>query len=334
VGDLIVDRLGELAALGAALCWVFTSLAFAAAGRRVGPTAVNLIRILLALIVLAAIHRVMFGRWVPPVDRDGLWYLAASGVIGLSIGDQLLFSALVDVGPRISTLLMTLAPPVAALLAWPLLDEKLGAVAIVGIAVTLAGIAWVVIERPAGASRTAHHHRVRGVLFAAGAGVCQAVGIVLAKIGIGHTRVTVDLHLDPLQATLTRMAFAALGIAVLTVILRAVTGGRRLDASIQVSPEIEHLPGPPPPRRPRSVWPSAMGFIVIGATFGPVLGVSCSLIADDRAEAGIAATLMAMTPVFILPFAVWFERERLSWRAVIGAAVAVTGVSILALTNG
>ena len=60
------------------------------------------------------------------------------------------------------------------------------------------------------------------------------------------------------------------------------------------------------------------------------LVVAASHVAVDRAQAGIAATLMAMTPVFVLPFAAWVEKERISWRAGIGALVAVAGVALLA----
>ena len=76
------------------------------------------------------------------------WCLGASGVIGLTIGDQFLYRALVDAGPRISTLVMTVAPALlTALLAWPVLDEPLTWLAIIGMLLTLGGIAWVVVER-------------------------------------------------------------------------------------------------------------------------------------------------------------------------------------------
>ena len=317
------------------MCWVFTSLAFAAAGRRIGATAVNFTRLFLALAVLVCINRMLFGQFMPPIGAASLWLLALSGLIGLAIGDQLLFTALVDVGPRMSTLLMTLAPPVAALLAWPLLDEPLGWVPVGGIAVTLAGIIWVVLERPAGARevRAAYPHRVRGMVFASVAGVCQAVGLILSKLGMGHVPGAGMEHVDPWTATMYRMVFAAGGITVLVVVLRLVRSNRSVDAAIEISPEAEHLP-PPVTRARRRGIAFAFLMVCVGVTFGPVLGVWNSMVAVDRAEAGIAATLMAMTPVFILPFAVWFEKERISWRAAIGAMIAVAGVAILALANG
>ena len=143
-GENSGSLVGELAAIGTAWCWVFTSLTFAAAGRRMGATAVNLLRLFLAVGLLGLIHLVLHGTVLPDVDQTGLIYLLISGVIGLAIGDQLLFTALVDIGPRFSTLLMTLAPPVAAVLAWPILDEPLGMMATLGMVITIGGIVWVV----------------------------------------------------------------------------------------------------------------------------------------------------------------------------------------------
>ncbi len=337
---LISENLGELAALGAAMCWVFTSLAFAAAGRRVGPTWVNLLRMIAALIVLAVVHRFAFGLWLPEVDPTVWFWLGLSGLIGLAIGDQLLFTALVDVGPRLSTLLMTLAPPVTAILAWPVLDEPLTWLAILGITITVAGVAWVALERPENpAVRRTRHHRPeprygRGIAFGALAGVGQAVGVVLAKKAMLHAQAH-GLALDPWSVTLLRMIFGVIGIVVFVLVLRVMKRGgdarssrAAMDESMAVSPESERLPEPRTTFF-QSVWPFALFMIAIGVVFGPVGGVWLSMVSVERTEAGVAATLMAMTPVFILPFAKWLEKERISWRAVLGALIALTGVAFL-----
>jgi drug/metabolite transporter (DMT)-like permease len=324
--------LGELAALGAALCWVFTSLAFAAAGRRLGSTAVNLIRIYLALIALFIIHRLVLGAWLPAVDARALHLLVWSGIIGLAIGDQFLFTAFVDVGPRISLLLMTIAPPTAAIIAWPALGETLGPVEMLGIAITMAGVAWVILERRDPARRSAAHgpHRIRGFIFAGLGGVCQAIGLVLSKMGMGHTAEGDALAVDPWAATLVRMAAAAVGIAILAPAIMLVKRRNGAKPIIDISPETEHLPAPPAGAQ-RSLG-FAMVMVLIGVTFGPVVGVWCSMVAVDLALTGVAATLMAITPVLILPFAVVVEKEHISWRAVLGAIIAVAGVALLTTT--
>ncbi|MCZ6835307.1 MAG: DMT family transporter [Planctomycetota bacterium] len=333
MGELIPyiqTRTGEIAAIGTALCWVLTSLTFAAAGRRIGSVAVNLIRTLLALVILLIVHRMVFGLWIPELDSKSVIYLACSGVIGLAIGDQFFFTALVDIGSRMTTILSTLAPPVAALLAWPILDEPLGWLAILGIAVTILGIAWVVVERPEGSQTIEHLHRIRGTIFGVLAGICQAVGLILAKLGMGHTRTDVVELVNPWTVTLVRMAFASIGICILAGGVFLFQKRRQSQDTMAISSESEHLPPSRHEVDRATLRRQALAFVLMGTIFGPVVGVWLSMVAVDQTSAGIAATLMALSPVFILPFAVWIEKERLSWRAVVGALVAVAGVVLLA----
>jgi drug/metabolite transporter (DMT)-like permease len=285
--------------------------------------------------ILALVHRLAMGTWLPSPDSAGLMYLAVSGLIGFSIGDQLLFVALVDVGPRLTTLLMTLTPPVAATLAWIVLDEPLGLISVSGIIVTLAGIAWVALDRPDATVHKPHPHRVRGLCLGAIAAICQAIGLILSKLGMGHTRLPEIEHLEPWSASLVRVTFGAAGICVLLAIRRAGWSAAASGAptATELGPaadvtELKQLRELPPQK---SEVPQAIALLTIGAVLGPVVGVWFSLVAVDRAEAGIAATLMAMTPVLILPFAFIIERQRISGRAIAGACIAVLGVAILTL---
>lgn len=309
--------LGQGAALAAAGCWVITAMAFAAAGRRIGAAAVNLIRIAAALVILVVIVRVQFGVWIPSIPGRSLGLLLVSGVIGLAIGDQLLFSALVRIGPRLGTLVATtLAPPLAALIAWPILNEHLSPLQIAAMAIILGGIGWVLSDRrtPADDAPTARRGSLTaGLLLAAGGGACQAVGLVMSKLGLGHGSVDVA-SVDPWIATMVRMAAALPAAVVVMMLTRRAIGpeGRR----------------PPLLAADRRI---AVGGLAIGTVFGPVLGVWCSMVAVDHAPAGVAATLMATTPVLILPLAVFVDRERLGVAAVAGALLAVTGVAILSL---
>jgi drug/metabolite transporter (DMT)-like permease len=343
------SHIGEFAAIGAATCWVFSSLTFAGAARRIGPSAVNLLRIILACGLVLLVHRVTVGAWLPAVDRVGAAYLAVSGLIGFAIGDQFLFHAFVDVGSRLTTLLMTLTPPVTAVLALALLREPLDLVSMLGMAMTLAGIAWVAMERPdppaspdppdpdspgqdspnqdspnSKAHRT-HPHRVRGLVFGSIAAVCQACGLILSKIGIGHSRLPVEQFVDTWSASLVRLTAGAISICILAALRRA---GESATARGEIPGASGSVVDIPPHPKPSHV-PRAILLLTIGTVLGPVVGVWCSLMAIDRAPAAIASTLMAMTPVLILPFAAIFERERITWRAVAGAIVAVAGVAVL-----
>ena len=301
---------GSFASIGAALCWVITALVIAAAGRRVGSAVVNVSRLILAVILLAGVHRLVFGDWWPEVTSESIAWLAASGVIGLGIGDQLLFQALVDAGSRMTTLLLTLAPPLAAILAWPVLDEALSIMAILGMTITLGGIAWVVAEQEGDDGR--HPHPRRGVLLGVGAGLAQAVGLILAKLGMAIPDAD-GLSMNPWSATLVRIVFGV-GMAFLLLVML------RLKKPSQSSQ----------PQSERKFTWSVSGLILVGAIFGPVLGVWLSLIGIEKMDTAVAATLMSLSPIFILPFASWVEKERITRRAVVGAIVSVIGVAVLA----
>ena len=302
--------IGSLASIGASLCWVLTALSFAAAGRQVGSAIVNTSRLIMAVIILFLIHRAVLDSWWPQMSWESMAWLAASGIIGLGIGDQLCFQALVDVGSRITTLLLTLAPPITAIMAWPILDETLGIVSVLGMTVTLTGIAWVVSEgRESKEQETdgSERHPRRGIIFASGAGIAQALGLILAKLGMGDHDA-----MDPWSATLMRLIFGT-GTAIL--LLAIIRWSARRGTT---------------PVRQQGRLTIAWLLIVVGAIFGPVLGVWLSLVGIDRIEAGIAATLMSLSPVFIIPFAAWFEKDRVTRRAILGALVSVIGVAILA----
>jgi drug/metabolite transporter (DMT)-like permease len=138
--------IGELAGLGTAVLWVVSTLAFTAASRRIGATKVNLLRTVGAAAVLVGLQVLLERNPLSVGFGAGAW-LAVSGVIGLAIGDQCLFTAYVLVGPRVGSLLMTLAPGLTAILAWLTLGESMSGMAVAGLLVTTAGVGWVSVSR-------------------------------------------------------------------------------------------------------------------------------------------------------------------------------------------
>ena len=117
---------GELAAVITSITYAVNSTLFTVAGRKVGSMVVNRMRLAAACLFLA------FGGWIftgnPwPVDAgwDRWFWLGLSGIVGLVIGDAFLFQAFIWIGPRISMLMMSLAPILAALMAWLFLAERL-----------------------------------------------------------------------------------------------------------------------------------------------------------------------------------------------------------------
>ena len=292
---------GELAGLATALCWTITALAFESAGRRIGSLAVNHIRLVIAFLILTAVCWVHRGLPLPTDATPHAWlWLSVSGLIGFTIGDLCLFRALVVVGSRTATLIMALVPPITALIGWALLDEYMSALDLLGMALTLSGVAIVILERKPGSEGQKRKLPIQGILLGLGGAVGQAVGLVLSKYGMGSY--------DALASVQIRIIAGIIGFSVLFLfigwwpkIFQAVRN------------------------------PSAMKGTALGAFFGPFLGVTFSLLAVKYTETGVAATLMALAPVFIIPPAIFIQKERVSTRAVLGAIVAVTGSALLFL---
>jgi len=66
-----------------------------------------------------------------------------------------------------------------------------------------------------------------------------------------------------------------------------------------------------------------------GALFGPFIGVWLSLVAVQYAYVGIASTLMALPPIFLIPLSWWIFREKISLVAIVGTIIAVIGVALI-----
>jgi len=297
-----MDYLGEIAALLTSVCFSFTAVIFAQASRRIGPLVTNRVRLVIALIYLMIINLILFGQPLPVGAGIERWFwLSLSGIIGLALGDMFLFSAYEHIGPRLGMLLMSLAPVIGALLAWLFFGETLRPGQIAGMALTLSGIAWVVGTRPA---EDSNQPRVdgRGLLFGVLAATGQAVGLVLSKQGM-----TGDF--SPFAGNAIRMSAA---MVVLWLMTFAQRQGQATITAV---------------RRDRS----ALKLIAIGAFIGPVLGVSASLLAVQHAEIGVASTLMALPPVFLLPISYFVFKERVGWQTVAGTLVAMSGVALLFL---
>jgi drug/metabolite transporter (DMT)-like permease len=290
-------HLGQLAALGAAASWAISALLNAAAGRRIGSFALNVIRLVMASVILAATAWVLRGLPLPTDAGAHAWlWLGVSGLVGFTFGDLCQFRAFVLIGPRLTTLIMGLAPPLTALIGWLLLGEVLGLRQLGAMALILAGIAWAILGRGAdGATPTPH---AAGIALAACGALGQGGGLVLSKIGMGAY--------DPLAATQIRILAGLAGFVVMTTVL-----------------------GWWPRLRIAAAHPSGLGYTALGSIFGPSLGVSLSLVAVRHTLAGVAASLMATTPLLIIPLVILLRREKVGLSGIGGAVLVVGGVALL-----
>jgi drug/metabolite transporter (DMT)-like permease len=293
---------GQLAALGTAICWAFSALFFAAAARRMGVLSLNLIRLVIGLAFLSIAAWILRGLPLPTDATPHAWaWLAISGLIGFVFGDLCLFLAYVRIGTRLASLMMALAPLLTALIGWLVLGERLTGRDALGMVLTVAGIGWAVFERnrPSPGAPEPGISLV-GILLGAGGALGQAGGLVLSKLGMGDY--------NPMAATQVRVMAAIVGYA---VILTALRWWPRVAESVRDG--------------------RALGLSTCGAFFGPFLGVTLSLYAVRHTVAGVAASIMALQPVLIIPLVVILHREKVGMGGVLGALVAVAGVALLFL---
>jgi len=295
-----MNLIGELAGLATSVSLSFGSTFFTLAGRRVGSIVLNRIRLLFAIAFLSITHLFVLGIPIPlDADPERWIWLGLSGLVGLVIGDFFLFQAFVWIGPRLSMLMMSLVPVISAIQAWIFLGETISISQLVGIFLTLSGIAWVIMGRNPNKNRKDRNY-ARGILFGVIGAVGQASGLVLAKNGLAG-------EFSPISANLIRMICAAVVLWFITLIqkeakttLQKISNDRR-----------------------------SLLFIMIGAFTGPFLGVSFSMLAIQNTEVGVASTLMALPPVFLLPISYFVFKERYGWGAIAGTVLAIAGVVLI-----
>ncbi len=302
------NLIGETAAILTSCLWTFNSLLFASAGKRIGSFSVNAYRIIIAVGLIAVAHTILLGALLPAATSEQWFWIGMSGIVGLGIGDFGLFAALVIMGPRRSVLVMALSPIFASIGAYLMLGEIVSPLAIVGIVITLAGIAVVILEREEYSEEESISKRLRiwGVFLALIGAIGQGIGLVLAKKGI---YLDLNMVMNPLSAALMRMMMGALFVWVCALVA-----------------------GKLPELRKALKNRKGIKYTAAGAFIGPFIGVTLSMVAVAYTQAGIAQTLMSLMPVLIIPVVWVLYGQRTSWRGILGAVVAVIGVALLFLT--
>lgn len=297
--------IGELAALGTATMWAFSSLFLTIGGQRIGALTANRMRLVFAVLLVGVTHWLTFGQLFPTgAEGYRIFWLGMSAIVGLVIGDTLLFQSLVMVGTRIGVLMFVLGPPFGALLSWLFLGESMAPVELGAMVLVLAGVLWVVLEGQARSAETASARRnyAVGILFGVLAQLCQQANLVMAKQGLAGDYPT-------LSGVMIRMVVGMAAIWLLAIAQR------------EALPTIRRVLGDG----------KAASAVFGGAFAGPFLGVWLSLIAVQSSRIGVASTLMALTPVISLPIVYFAFKEHISFRAILGTLIAMSGVALMVL---
>lgn len=294
-------RVGELAALATAVCWTITAITFEAASRKVGSIPVNIIRLVMAFAIIALFTWIVRGMPFPVDATFHQWFwLAVSGLIGFVIGDLFLFKAFTVIGSRLSLLIMTLVPPIAAFVGWLMMGETLAWIHLGGMALTMSGIGMVILHKRGKKSprgKLPESIPPTGIVFALLGALGQAVGLVLSKYGMQDY--------DAFSATQIRVMAGIIGFAVVIHVFKKWGA-----VGIALNNKI------------------ALWLMLLGAVFGPFLGVTSSLIAVKYTATGIASTIMSISPILILPATYLLYKQQITWKELLGAIISVTGVAL------
>lgn len=298
---MLSSKIGEIAALSTAFCWAIMGLFFESAGKRVGSLAVNFIRLVLGFLFISVFTYFFRGQLLPVDASLHNWtWLGVSGIIGFFLGDLFLFQAYIEIGTRISLLILASSPPLTALLGYIFLGEKVSILGVFGMLVTFLGIAIVILSKETGERKFKFTHSIKGILFAFLGSLGQSLGSIFSKVGMDGY--------NAFAATQIRIIAGFIAFMVLFLFLN-----RWSDLKVAVKNK------------------RAMFLIACGAVLGPFLGVSFQLISLQYTTAGISATIISIMPIIIIPFSIIIYKEKITAREILGAVLSVLGVAVLFL---
>jgi drug/metabolite transporter (DMT)-like permease len=301
---------GVIIALLTTVCWSIGIFPFTEASKRFGTAALNQYRLFLGWLVISILIICFY-----PISIIGLFsipqfnhylFLGLSGIIGFTIGDYFSFTSFKILGPKLGSLYTTIAPGASLLAGFLILGQTMNFVGVIGICITIGGVIWLTLsKKDKKASEKAGFERdPKGIIFGLIGALCQGTGLVLSKLGMD----SYEEKLPTLHAVWIRLLFA-FGAAFFIAI---VTGRMKANSMPVFKNQNNGLP-----------------FMFLGTLFGPVLGVSFSLLAIQHLSVATAQTIFALLPIVVLPINYFYYKEKITIQAIFACAIAVLGVFVL-----
>ena len=294
---------GEIAALAAAFLWAVSSIWFTTLGKTIKPIELNLVKGIGGIFLLAGMS-LFLGEQIPQISFITLLMLFVSGIIGIGFGDTMYFEALNSIGARLTLLITISAPPMTAILAVLFLNEKIPPLAWFGVLLTVLGIVWVVIAKK---EDQAEKKKIiaAGIFFAFLAALTQAGGAVISRWALTQSNITA------LQSAVIRL-FAGIIFLIFWMLWKRLKFGEWLSTSQRSNKTI--------------------GLVILVIVFGAFMPLWLQQVAFKNTEVGIAQTLLATSPLFVLPITA-IQREKLQLREILGVLLALAGIALLFLIN-
>jgi drug/metabolite transporter (DMT)-like permease len=325
--DLTRDAfLGTTTALLSAVLWAFSSPLLEKPVLRYGARAINLYKSLLAAVLFAATMIGFLGVDAPMKAAASLPWFALSGVVGLAIGDTAYFVSLARLGPSVALILYQLSTVFGFALGVAFRGERPTSPTYLGAALVVVGVAYATTGRrrdvraaagagdggeSEGEARTLARGRSIGVVAGLVSAACQAIGLLINQRAWDEAAAAGYPRTEPVNATLA--ATARMGATALALLVVVTLAGRaRKDTA---------------PLREREGW----RLTFVPAMLGTYFGILTMQLAIGNLDLGVASTLLATSPIFVIPAAWLLGRERPTLRKTVGALVATAGVALISL---
>ena len=284
--------MGESLALAAAFGWVGSSVFLERASKETGTLAVNLIRLVIAMLFLGVITYVKRGLVLPlDVTKESFKLLSISGLFGLFLGDFFLYKSYIKIGPRITLLVMTFSPIAVSILSFFILGEKIEGFKVLGMLLTIIGIAIVILKK-----KNDKEFSKVGFIYALLAMLGESLGIVFTRLG------SIDYD-----------SFATIQVRTIPAIFAFIV-------YISLKKEWSNI-------KEGILNKKGMIYIVLG-TIVATLGVTALVEAMKYANVGIVSTLAATSPILIIPISIIFFKEKVSILEGLGALISFVGITI------
>ena len=287
-------------AMAAALCWAVASLVSADVTRTIGGLAFNRLRLFFVSIMLIT-YTFYINTW-NTISVDYLTVIIISGIVGIFLGDTLLFIALQKIGPRRNNILFSLAAPFTVVINIFFLNELASTISIIGCFVVFFGVVFAISY---GDKKGSEHRWEKvegplyiGIILSIGAALCQAIGLVMMKPILSDGA-------DPIASAAIRTTISCIFLS-FTFFLNYEVFNTKVNLTAKI------------------IYQS-----ILSGFLGMALGMSLLLIALQKADAGIVATLSSTSPIMIL-FLLWILTKKIpSYGAWVGTTIAIFGTGLI-----
>jgi drug/metabolite transporter (DMT)-like permease len=304
--------IGFLFAFGACLSWSIAGFYITNATKELPVPIINLLRLFFGVTIITAVS-ILFGYqnfinlFSTNLVQAWLW-LGLSGIVSLVVGDYLSFKSYAILKPQKASVITTLSPTTALVFGILLLNEKINAVGIIGIIITIVGVISISLgrsQRNANTTNTVADTN-KAILYGIAAAACHGLGLALSKKGLMLEKNAGNI-ISPINATFIRLV---LGFLFLSII--AIASGKIKMYYHQIMAN-----------------KNASKQTLIAAIFNPTLAVSLAMLSIMYMDVAVAQTIFSLVPFFTLLIAFFVLKEKVTAQSLLGVFVAVVGVGIL-----